>query len=326
MKCYNETDSYEMNSRLYKILNYMRDKRGFDVKDYVEKKAEKLNLYMNKSGLDACVVAISGGIDSAVVLGIVKKASEMEDSPIKKICPVLLPCYNNEGVTNQGSATSRGKDVCFNFGLPAYEINMHDIAETIMKSVAGVMTYEPDNWAKGQLVPYARTPVLYYITSLLSVEGLHAIIVGTTNFSEGGYLGYVGKASDGMVDVQLISDIYKSEVYKVAEYLNLPLSVRNVTPAGDMYDGRVDEEVFGASYDFVELYQEYLCLSDSDKKELLHFLDYESKYQFLKFAQNLEHLHEYNSHKYLCGSPAVHLDLWYSNVKDGWNNRRWMDE
>lgn len=325
MKCYNETKSYEMHPELIERLTEIRKKRNFNVKNYIENKTNLLNQYMNNSNLNACVVAVSGGIDSAIVLGLVYKASQKEDSPIKKIIPVLLPCYDNTGVTNQEDATKRGRDVCERFNLSPVIINMHDIVNVIRNQVETETRLDTDNWAIGQLVPYSRTPVLYYITSLLNVSGYKAIIVGTTNFSEGGYLGYVGKASDGMVDVQLISDIYKSEVYKVAKDLDIPKSILNVTPAGDMYDNRTDIEVFGAPYDFVELYQEYLRMSKREKNELINRISYEAeaKIQFKEYRKNIEHLHSYNKHKYLCGSPAVHLDLMDSNVPGGWQNRRW---
>ena len=130
----------------------------------------------------------------------------------------------------------------------------------------------------------------------------------------------MGKASDGMVDIQLISDIHKSEVYEVARELNIPESIINVIPSGDMYDNRTDETVFGASYDFVELYLNYLNMEENQKKELVSSLDEESKEQFEFYSKNLENLHKYNLHKYMAKSPAIHLDLYDSSVKGGWDS------
>lgn len=326
MKVYNETDDLEMPEELKVKLEVVRKIRSFNASNYINEKSELLNAYMRYSGLDTCLVAVSGGIDSAVTLGIVCNSSSKTDSPIKNVCGVLLPCYDNKGVVGQESATSRGKDVCARFKVPAVEINMHDISQVIMDKVGASVYMRPDAWAIGQLVPYSRTSVLYYLTSLYSANCHSAIIVGTTNFSEGGYLGYVGKASDGMVDVQLISDIYKSEVYKVAEELRVPKSVFNVTPTGDMYDNRTDVEVFGAPYDFVELYQEFLRLSYEQQKNFVNtIMSADAKEKFTTWSNNLEKLHMYNKHKYLAGSPAVHLDLWDSNVEGGWHNERWLN-
>lgn len=329
MKVYNEQSDRNLSEQLKEIQKEIRKKRNFNPKEYIEQKSNLLNEYMNKYGLKACVIAISGGIDSAVVLGIVKKASEQTNSPIKKIVPMLLPILKSTGVTNQNEATNRGKELCEKLDLKPYIIDLTSVNNEIRKSLEPVIEIKGEDWAIGQLGPYSRTPVLYYTTSLLNQEGFGAIICGTTNKDEGAYLGYVGKASDGMVDVQVISDIHKSEVYQVAHELGIPKSIIEATPSGDMYDSRTDETVFGASYDFVELYLNYLNMEDSEKEKLISSLDEKSKEQFDFYAKNLENLHKYNLHKYMAKSPAVHLDLYDSSVKGGWDSyykvlREWL--
>ena len=320
MKVYNEQSDKNLSEQLKEIQKEIRKKRNFNPKEYIEQKSNLLNEYMNKYGLKACVIAISGGIDSAVVLGIVKKASEQTNSPIKKIMPMLLPILKSTGVTNQNEATNRGKELCEKLDLKPYIIDLTSVNNEIRKSLEPVIEIKGEDWAIGQLGPYSRTPVLYYTTSLLNQEGFGAIICGTTNKDEGAYLGYVGKASDGMVDVQVISDIHKSEVYQVARELGIPKSIIEAIPSGDMYDSRTDETVFGASYDFVELYLNYLNMEDSEKEKLISSLDEKSKEQFDFYAKNLENLHKYNLHKYMAKSPAVHLDLYDSSVKGGWDS------
>ena len=329
MKVYNEQSDKNLSEQLKEIQKEIRKKRNFNPKEYIEQKSNLLNEYMNKYGLKACVIAISGGIDSAVVLGIVKKASEQTNSPIKKIMPMLLPILKSTGVTNQNEATNRGKELCEKLDLKPYIIDLTSVNNEIRKSLEPVIEIKGEDWAIGQLGPYSRTPVLYYTTSLLNQEGFGAIICGTTNKDEGAYLGYVGKASDGMVDVQVISDIHKSEVYQVARELGIPKSIIEAIPSGDMYDSRTDETVFGASYDFVELYLNYLNMEDSEKEKLISSLDEKSKEQFDFYAKNLENLHKYNLHKYMAKSPAVHLDLFESSVKGGWDSyykvlREWL--
>lgn len=81
-----------------KILAKIRQNRGFDVQQYVDLKTDLLVSYMKNAGLTACVVAVSGGIDSAVVLALVQQASFKYDI---KIVPATLPSLDNSGVTNQ---------------------------------------------------------------------------------------------------------------------------------------------------------------------------------------------------------------------------------
>lgn len=331
MKVYNDNSNMELTDELKDMILEIRSKKAFEPCDYINKKADYLNRYMDKCGLNACVVAVSGGIDSAVVLSLVVYASKMENSPIKKIIPVMLPAYKNTGVTGQTMADKRGYELCEALGINGYSIDVNPTVEVIRQSLENTLGMKTDNWAIGQLVPYTRTPFLYYITSLLVTNGYKPILVGTTNRSEGAYLGYIGKASDGMVDVQLISDLFKSEVYQVAEELNVPDSIINVTPAGDMYDNRCDTEVFGASYDFVELYLNYLNLNKDEKEKIQEGLSSEALKQFNFLANNLDNLHRYNRHKYISHSPAIHLDLWDCSCHDGWINyyeitKKFMEE
>lgn len=318
MKVYNEKSDKPISELLLKIIDDRRKEKRFNAKDYVLNKSKLLNAYMTKFNLKSCVVAVSGGIDSAIVLGIVNYASKQKNSPIKKIVPLLLPIIKSSGVTNQEKATLRGKELCDKLNLKPYIVDLSRINTTIREDLESVLKITGEDWAIGQLGPYSRTPILYYTTSLLSQEGLNAIVCGTTNKDEGAYLGYIGKASDGMVDIQLISDIHKSEVYKVGEFLEIPKSIMEVTPSGDMYDYRSDETVFGAPYDFVELYLQYLNYSDEEKVKLLNLLDTKSRKQFEFYSNNLENLHRYNLHKYMGCSPAIHLDLYDSSVKNGW--------
>lgn len=318
MRVYNPQSDRLLHKELQNLLDNYQAIKNFNANDYIEAKARLLNAYMVKFGLKSCVVAVSGGIDSAAVLGIVSYASKILGSPIEKILPVCLPVSHSSGATGQDSATSRGKEVIESYGLLPYVLELKEPHSIIEKIVSSNTCIESKDWALGQLVAHTRTPTLYYCATVLTQEKLPAIICGTTNRDEGLYLGYFGKASDGLVDVQIISDLHKSEVYKVAKELNTPDSIMKVTPQGDMYDGRIDEEVFGAPYGFVEYYLYYLSLNLEEKSHIYLSLSQEAQEQFTFFKNNLENLHQYNRHKYFGASPAVHLDLDLIHITEGW--------
>lgn len=300
-------------------ITILRNNKQFNPKDYINTKAKLLNQYMQKFGLKSCVIGVSGGIDSGTVLGLVKYASCLENSPIEKIIPICLPVFNS-GATGQMDATNRGSEVATQMDLKPIIVDITNIQQAIQSLFDSELNITSSDWAKGQLVAHTRTPALYYTATLLTQEGLPAIIVGTTNRDEGLYLGYFGKASDGLVDIQLISDLHKSEVYAVAKELNITDSVLKAIPQGDMYDGRIDEEVFGAPYDFVELYLNYLTLNNKKQIDFINTLNKKEQEQFKIFQNNLEKLHNYNSHKYISASPAVHLDIDSElfNIKNSW--------
>ena len=71
---------------------------------------------MIKCSLNSCVIAVSGGIDSSVVLGIVNEAFKMEKSPIKRIEAISIPC-NTDGATNQNIAYEKALSVFYYFNI-----------------------------------------------------------------------------------------------------------------------------------------------------------------------------------------------------------------
>lgn len=319
MKIYNDFKMTVLPSELEKALTCYRESRCFDKQEILDKKSEKINNYFSLYKLSTAIVAVSGGIDSALVVSMIQYASKKKNSPIKNIIPIFIPAYDNEGVTGQESACERAKELCKVLELDLIELDISNSANLLGKSIEGTTGIKADNWSKGQFVPYLRTTSLYYYATLYTQNNQKAVIVGTTNADEGQYIGFFGKASDGLVDIQLISDLHKSEVYALSELLNVPNSIMNVSPTGDMYDSRLDEEVFGAPYSFVELYTYFLSLDKDKQNEFISKIEIkEHKEDFYKLQENLENMHSYNKHKYLGCSPAVHMDVLNINIKNGW--------
>lgn len=300
-----------------KLLHYRRT-RSFDPCRYLNQKALMINRYFAQFDLSTAVVGVSGGIDSAVVTGILHHASKISNSPIKKIIPTLLPFRDSPGATNQSRATLRGQKVAKQFGLNAIEIDLSKAIQATKSLCDQATETIGNNWACGQLVSYLRTPVLYYLCSVLSTQGENSVVCGTTNRDEGAYIGFFGKASDAMVDLQLISDIHKSEVYQLAELLKIPSEIVEATPSGDVYDGRVDQEMIGAPYDFVELYMHLLCDTPANRLGFTESLIHDAKSQFNAKRDAVEALHVKNSHKYLGSSSAIHFDIYERAVPNGW--------
>jgi NAD+ synthase (glutamine-hydrolysing) len=318
MKVYNDA-AIGLPNDLAEVLAEYREHRGFDAEDWVDRKLALINAYFRVHKLKGAVVGVSGGIDSAVALTLVHHAANLPQSPIGKIVPLLLPALSYEGATNQNETIQRGSELCEGLGLkPTVFTKLTEASNLVSDELSSVLGLPATEWTKGQLVAYQRTPILYNACSILTDAGYPALVIGTTNLSEGGYLGYVGKASDGMVDLQIVSDLYKSEIFQVARLLGVPKSILEVTPAGDMFDGRVDEEVFGATYDFVELYHHWL---QHDKEAKAFAADP----VFAAAAENLENLHRYNSHKYQYSSPSIHLDIMRADIPGGWSNKVWKD-
>lgn len=300
------------------ILRALREGRGFDVEHVLAAKVDRIHAWLRASALDSVVLGLSGGVDSATVLALLLHAKRQEGSPIRRVVALLLPIAS-QGATNQDGATARGRLVARALEAEHWEAPIGDALAAVVRSLeagaskhennSGSTTTRFDAWSEGQCLSVMRTPALYGAAALLQSQGFRSIVAGTTNRDEGSYLGFFGKASDAMVDLQPISDLHKSEVRLLARRLNVPTEIIDAVPSGDVFDGRVDEEMIGASYDDVELFVRLREIGRDPRP----FMD-ERAYAAI------ERMHAHNRHKYLVGNPAVHLDVLPRGVPDGWTD------
>ncbi|MFT5680227.1 MAG: NAD+ synthetase [Myxococcota bacterium] len=294
---------------LSELLAQLRADRGFDVAHALAGKIDRINTYFSDCGLDAAVIGVSGGIDSAVALALLCAARDAPGSPLRRVVGVLAP-IGGRGATGQAQALHRGEAAIEAAGAEAWRC---DLTAAQAGYVAAFAEHaESTAWAEGQLLSVVRTPAFYYAAALLQAAGHRSLVVGTTNRDEGAWLGFFGKASDGMVDLQPISDLHKSEVIALAQHLGVPAEIIDATPRGDVYDGRVDEEMIGAPYWFVEL---FLLLRCQGGEPALNTTD---RGLYDRYAAALCELHRHNAHKYRVGSPAIHLDVYPRSVPGGW--------
>ena len=284
------------------LLQRLRAARGFDAAEVAASKVGRLARWLTEQRLDATVVGVSGGVDSAVVLALLRAVASQPGSPLRRVIALLLP-IGGRGATQQAEAAARGRLVADALGAEAWEAPLTESLAAMIGSLSRASSLAFDAWSEGQCLSVMRTPALYGAAALLQSHGLRSIVVGTTNRDEGAYLGFFGKASDGMVDLQPISDLHKSEVRALARHLGVPEEVVLAVPSGNVHDGRVDEEMIGASYDEVELSLRMREL------ELPH-----------RAPASIARKHDENRHKYSAGDPAVHLDVMPRGVPGGWRD------
>lgn len=323
MKIFNDLLYIELPDFLQSSLIAYREKRNFNVNQYVKLKSYLINKYFTQYNLDTVVVPVSGGVDSAVVLSLFNYIKR-NYLTIKNIYPVFVPAYDSVGMTDQLEVKKQAEELCKGLGYTLNVLDLSNMLAPIKNEVRNLTGIKEDSWSEGQLIPYLRTTTLYYLNTIFNQSGKRSVVIGTINADEGQYIGYIGKASDGMVDLQVLSDIHKSEVYQLAHFFNVPESIINIAPKGELYDSRTDLEMFGFSYDFLELYLNYLTLNIEEKESFINQIKLNNElevWEYLKF--NVENLHKLNSHKYLGCSPAVHFDVIEMSIDNGWNYKNW---
>jgi len=84
----------------------------------------------------------------------------------------------------------------------------------------------------------SRMSMLYY-----HAEALHYAVIGTPNKHEQEQ-GFFVKYGDGGADVMPIGNLYKTQVYQLAEYLGIPRGIIERTPTTDTYSAEQTQEEF----------------------------------------------------------------------------------
>ncbi len=173
------------------------------------------------------VIAVSGGVDSAVSLTLLTKALGVE-----RVTPVLLP-YGKQDMKD-------AKIVVEKNGL------MHKLIEVGIKQMVDVVDTElkiGDEQRLGNVMARVRM-----ITVFDLAKKLGALVCGTENKSEH-YLGYFTRFGDSASDVEPISGLYKTEVWEMAKELGLPEIFYTKQPSAGLWEGQTDEGEMGFSYE-----------------------------------------------------------------------------
>ena len=94
-----------------------------------------------------------------------------------------------------------------------------------------------------------RMTRLYY-----HAEKNNFLVCGTTNKAEF-QQGYFVKYGDGGVDIEPLVNLFKTQVYQLAEYLNVPNEIiqRDASPDTWSFDVSDEEFFFSLTYDIIDL-------------------------------------------------------------------------
>ena len=196
--------------------------------------------YAENAGVKGFVLGISGGIDSAVTSTLCAKTG------LTTLC-VELPIHQAESQVNRANEHIKQLKERFS-NVSEVEVNLTSTFEDFKNVVP-----KTESSAKVDLA-LANTRARLRMTTLYYFAGLNGLLVaGTGNKVEDFGVGFFTKYGDGGVDLSPIADLVKSEVYDLAEYLEVPMSIQKAQPTDGLFgDSRTDEDQIGASYDELE--------------------------------------------------------------------------
>jgi len=254
------------------------------------KETERITSFIEKTILidmhkKGAVIGLSGGIDSAVsaalcvralgpgkVLGII--LPEKDSSSMSEIYALLLakqlgictekvdmtPTLEKFGVyENRDEVVSK---IFFDFDPSTWKYKIalpQDLLEKDRLSVFSLVVQLPDGSEQKKRLPIqdylqivaatnmkqrTRMVYLYYFA-----ERNNYAQVGTTNRTEVRQ-GFFVKYGDGGVDLEPLAHLYKSQIFMLAEYLDIPKEICERTPSPDTYTAEVSDIEFYFSVPF----------------------------------------------------------------------------
>jgi NAD+ synthase len=232
---------------------------------------------LHKSG---AVLGISGGIDSSVCLALCVKAfgadrvvplllPEKDSDPASEDLARMLSAHYGvtpvlEIITGalDGYQCYERRDEAIARIFPEYDAKKGYLAKIVLPpglldqgtlNIYSLTIVTPEGEEKSARLPPAefaqivaasnfkqrtRTAMLYYHAELRNFA-----VIGTPNKNEHDQ-GFFVKHGDGGVDLKPIVHLYKTQVYQLARYLDVPEVIQQRTPTSDTYSAPATQEEF----------------------------------------------------------------------------------
>lgn len=211
-------------------------KMGFKTEnmDYIYQNIQLgLKDYLAKTGFKKVVVGSSGGIDSAVTIALAAAALGPEN-----VIAITMPSsYSSEG------SVSDSVKLCENLGVQLYEHAIKDMVNQGFMGFMDAFKMEIEGVALENMQARLRGLILMTYSNQTG-----AMLLTTGNKSELS-VGYATLYGDMAGGLNLIGDLYKTEVYALAKYINasagcelIPKDIITKPPSAELAPGQRDDD------------------------------------------------------------------------------------
>jgi len=184
---------------------------------------------VRRAGFERVVVGLSGGVDSAAVLGLAARAFGPDG-----VLAVHLPVAGSSPEARDHAALAADT-----FGTALRSVDLSGVLAALEAALPGSAG---DRVRRGNLAARARMTALY---DLSAAE--RALVAGTSNKTEA-LLGYTTLWGDMAAALHPLGDLYKGEVRDLARHLGVPAAIVDKPPTADLWAGQTDEAELGFTY------------------------------------------------------------------------------
>jgi NAD+ synthase (glutamine-hydrolysing) len=160
--------------------------------------------YFRKSGLKKAVIGLSGGIDSAVTAALAVKALGPEN-----VHGILLPSQYSSG-----HSVADAEQLALNLGIKTHTVAIKDIYHSVENAMNPVFEGCESDVTEENIQARIRGLLLMAYSNKFG-----HIVLNTSNKSEAA-VGYGTLYGDMNGGLSVLGDVYKTDVFKLARYLN----------------------------------------------------------------------------------------------------------
>lgn len=255
--CYDEEKEYEeIAEKNVNIYDETIDAITFALKDFCQ-----------KTGFKKIVLGLSGGIDSALTAAIACRAIGSEN-----VVGITMPSeYSSSGSVDDSVELAK------NLGMECKNIPIKPMFETFVDKVQGKKF---NDLAEENLQSRLRGLILMNYSNRYN-----ALLMSTGNKSEvaTGYCTLYGDTCGGF---NVLSDIYKTDVYKISERINkdriiIPISTMTKPPSAELRPNQKDTDSL-PEYDVLDKVIKLYFEENIDAEEICYMLPNKPVKQIIK--------------------------------------------
>ncbi len=208
----------------------IKDKKS-NIADIYEALTLGTSDYVDKNGFDKVIVALSGGIDSALVAAIAVDALGPE-----KVIGIFLPSIFSASISGEDA-----RKLSHNLGIELLELSIQDIYELYNLKLKGIFGGKPFGVAEENLQSRIRGNIVMAISNKF---GWLVLTTGNKSEMSTGYATLYGDMAGGFA---VIKDVLKTTVFELAGFRNgikpvIPRRIIERAPSAELREEQKDTD------------------------------------------------------------------------------------